>query len=389
MENWRQKLVEVLRDLKGEAHLNEIYEKIEPSIEQKDSSWKAVVRGNLERNSSDSNAWYGNHDIFELKEKGSGIWRLRTNCFREEILNLQTKFYFLTTGKKEHRDINYEKYTWNIHNNNKLKKGDLFIYRVSQKSSFNKQFYFFGAGIINTIEVADKLNNPDFKEGDVFGNIIKPLEFNNSIFQSDLKPSDLDHKGPTWERCFDNYGIDDISLDKFLFILNKATDKKLDLDNEENKVQIQARKQIFSHNFKVSNTIAKSIQTRGHYQNFFRKIVLKNYNYECAITGIKTKSCLTAAHILRWADYEDHRLDPQNGICLSKLVDACFENNLIFIDDNYKVNLRDEIKKDKKLYEELKKYEGIKINLPEFKECRPNKKFLQIHREKIKIKPLV
>ena len=39
MENWRQKLIEVLRDLKGEAHLNEIYEKIEPSIEQKDSSW--------------------------------------------------------------------------------------------------------------------------------------------------------------------------------------------------------------------------------------------------------------------------------------------------------------------------------------------------------------
>ena len=74
------------------------------------------------------------------------------------------------------------------------------------------------------MQVADKLNNPDFKEGDVFGNIIKPLEFNNSIFQSDLKPSDLDHKGPTWERCFDNYGIDDISLDKFLFILNKATD---------------------------------------------------------------------------------------------------------------------------------------------------------------------
>ena len=100
MENWRQKLIEVLRDLKGEAHLHEIYEKIEPSIEQKNSSWKAVVRGNLERNSSDSNAWYGNHDIFELKEKGSGIWRLRTNCFRERNPKFTDKILFFNNWEK-------------------------------------------------------------------------------------------------------------------------------------------------------------------------------------------------------------------------------------------------------------------------------------------------
>ncbi len=52
---------------------------------------------------------------------------------------------------------------------------------------------------------------------------------------------------------------------------------------------------------------------------------------------------MNAAHILKWADSEEYRLNPQNGICLSKLVDICFERNLIYIDDTYRVNLRDEI----------------------------------------------
>ena len=63
---------------------------------------------NLERNSSDCDAWSGNHDVFSLKEKGSGIWSLKTNAFREEILNPETNFFILTTGKKEHRDKDFE-----------------------------------------------------------------------------------------------------------------------------------------------------------------------------------------------------------------------------------------------------------------------------------------
>ena len=383
MENWRKSIVEVLRECNGESNLEEIYVKIKPSIPNLDIAWKAGTRSTLEINSSDSEAWNRKHDLFGNIEKGSGVWKLRTNYYRNEILDPHTNFYFLTTGKKKHGDINYEKYTWNVHQNNKLKTGDIFIYRVSQKNSFNNQFYFFGAGKIGTIYAANAESKPDFKEGDVFANIIKPIEFENSIFQGELKPSDLDHEGKNWERYFQNYGIDEISLDKFLFILNKGTNKDIKFDPEENEIQIETRKKIFEHDYKVPNSRVTA-KSRGIYQRIFReKIILPNYEYRCAITGIKTKSCLTAAHILKWADYEEYRLDPQNGICLSKLVDICFERNLIYIDDTYRVNLRDKIKKDEMLYKELVKYEGIKIHLPNQKSLYPNKKFLEIHKNKI------
>ena len=384
MENWRKTTVEILRECPEEIHLEELYKKVKPFINDLDSLWKEGTRRTLAMNSSDSDIWDKKHDLFEIKSKGSGMWKLRTNFYREEILNPNTKFYFLTTGKKKHGDVNYEKYTWNIHQNNKLKTGDIFIYRVSQKNSTNNKFYFFGAGKIGNIYEADEESKPDFTEGDVFANIINPIEFENSIFQDELKPNDLDHKGKNWERYFQNYGIDEISLDKFLFILNKGTNKNQTFDLEENDIQVKVRKKIFQHEYKVKNSEV-TIKSRGIYQKIFRnKIILPNYEYRCAITGIKTRSCLTAAHILRWADYEEYRLDPQNGICLSKLVDICFENNLIFIDDEYRVNLSDKVKQDKKLYKELIKYEGKKIHLPTQKILHPNKKFLEIHRNKIK-----
>ena len=96
----------------GEANLDDIYKKIEPLITD-ENHWEEGTRQTLEVNSADSKAWNKKHDLFKNPEKGSGRWSLKTNFFKKEILNLNTKFYFLTTGKFEHRDINYEIYTWN------------------------------------------------------------------------------------------------------------------------------------------------------------------------------------------------------------------------------------------------------------------------------------
>ena len=71
-----------------------------------------------------------------------------------------------------------------------------------------------------------------------------------------------------------------------------------------------------------------------------------------------------------------------NGIWLSKLVDKYFEDYLIFIDQNYKVILSEEVKKDKNLFEELKKFEGKKISLPPNKDNYPNKEYLRLHMER-------
>ena len=100
MKNWRGTLTTILRSAGGKAHLSEIYPEVEILGENLGQEWKAVTRGNLERNCSDCDAWSGNHDVFALNEKGSGVWSLRTNAYKKEILDLNTKFFILTTGKK-------------------------------------------------------------------------------------------------------------------------------------------------------------------------------------------------------------------------------------------------------------------------------------------------
>ena len=108
MKNWRKTLADILRDLGGKAHLSEIYSEIETRGSELGTEWKAVARGNLERNSSDCDAWDKKYDIFELKQKGSGNWFLKTNIFREQILDPNTNFFIFTTGKKEHRDDDFK-----------------------------------------------------------------------------------------------------------------------------------------------------------------------------------------------------------------------------------------------------------------------------------------
>ncbi len=83
MKNWRNTLTNILRTSGGEAHLSEIYSQVEILGTQLGPEWKAVTRGALERNCSDCDAWDGKHDVFSLKEKGSGNWFLRTNTFKK------------------------------------------------------------------------------------------------------------------------------------------------------------------------------------------------------------------------------------------------------------------------------------------------------------------
>ena len=87
--------------------------------------------------------------------------------------------------------------------------------------------------------------------------------------------------------------------------------------------------------------------------------------------------------IINPSDNEKERLNPQNGICLSVLADACFEKGFITIDSDYKVRVSDQAEKDPALYNEISKYDGVKINLPKIKENRPAKRFLLEHQNRV------
>jgi putative restriction endonuclease len=132
-------------------------------------------------------------------------------------------------------------------------------------------------------------------------------------------------------------------------------------------------------------TKIREVKTRVN-QTAFRQIVIANYDFRCAITGIGIPTLLVASHIIPWAKNEQERLNPENGICLSPLYDKAFDKGLIGIDSNYKIllskGLMDYVKKP--FYQlHFGQLEGSSLQMP--RKYWPRKEFLEWHAQNIVI----
>ena len=127
------------------------------------------------------------------------------------------------------------------------------------------------------------------------------------------------------------------------------------------------------------------VKTRVN-QSVFRQMILKTYSNQCAISGIDLPELLVAGHIVPWANDENNRLNPQNGICLSNLYDRAYEKGLICIDLDYKVLISKQLREytTKSYYQEyFGKYDGKCITLP--RQYQPYKGFLQFRLDRFKL----
>lgn len=116
-------------------------------------------------------------------------------------------------------------------------------------------------------------------------------------------------------------------------------------------------------------------------QSYFRKMVLANYGNKCCVSGLNISQLLRASHIVPWAENKTHRMNPENGLCLSATYDAAFDKHLISFDDDYRMIVSKEIKDyytNEAANEYFCKYEGKSLLLPE--RFMPSKKLLEIHR---------
>lgn len=117
-------------------------------------------------------------------------------------------------------------------------------------------------------------------------------------------------------------------------------------------------------------------------QSYFRKMVLANYGGKCCVTGLDIPQTLRASHIVAWAVDKRHRMNPENGLCLSATYDAAFDKHLISFDEDYRMIVSREVK-DRYMNEIAKVYfanfEGKQIILP--KKFMPDKELLARHRE--------
>jgi predicted restriction endonuclease len=76
-------------------------------------------------------------------------------------------------------------------------------------------------------------------------------------------------------------------------------------------------------------------------QDFFRRIVLANFDGRCALTGVALPELVNASHIVGWAQAPRLRLDPANGIALNRLHDAAFDRFLITFDEDLRLVVGD------------------------------------------------
>lgn len=119
-------------------------------------------------------------------------------------------------------------------------------------------------------------------------------------------------------------------------------------------------------------------------QGFFRSMVLTVYQGQCCISGNPIPELLIASHILPWSSHPQHRVNPRNGLCLSRLHDGAFDQGLIAFDDEYRLILSKRLK-DHLTHQAIRDnfacYEGKALKLPE--KFLPDKAFLAVHRDNI------
>lgn len=120
-------------------------------------------------------------------------------------------------------------------------------------------------------------------------------------------------------------------------------------------------------------------------QQFFRQAILNAYGVRCCISGINVPRLLVASHIKPWSKFPNERLNPRNGLCLSSVHDAAFDDGLITLDENLKLVLSKRLKSyfpQPTLEKNFVSFEGTPIHLPE-KLAEPDQQFLAYHRTEI------
>ncbi|MEJ0089630.1 MAG: HNH endonuclease [Limisphaerales bacterium] len=122
---------------------------------------------------------------------------------------------------------------------------------------------------------------------------------------------------------------------------------------------------------------------RGH--QFSRQSVLTAYGVRCCISGINVPDLLIASHIKPWGKFPNDRLNPRNGLCLSTLHDAAFDDGLITLDEKLSVVLSKRLKSffpQITLEQNFAQFENKPIRLPD-KLAEPDSEFLRYHRQEI------
>lgn len=122
-------------------------------------------------------------------------------------------------------------------------------------------------------------------------------------------------------------------------------------------------------------------QTRHRlHQNAFREMVVSAYDQRCAICRLNHQELLDAAHIIPDADEKGTPII-QNGLSLCKIHHAAYDKNILGIDPDYHVHIREDILLEHDgpmLKHGLQELNGSSLLVPKRTAERPDRERLEI-----------
>lgn len=171
-------------------------------------------------------------------------------------------------------------------------------------------------------------------------------------------------------------GIDDSSLMEISQIP--------DTEDASQEVQLYAHLsdefQLFIEEKRVSYTA-----TSPQRDSAFRRLVLREYDYTCAVCGLKVQlgglSEVTAAHIV--PKEQNSTDDPRNGLALCRTHHWAFDNGLFTLTDDYRITLSPVLMIADTNNFDLMNMDGKQILLPNNEAICPPKEVLDWHRSNV------
>lgn len=116
------------------------------------------------------------------------------------------------------------------------------------------------------------------------------------------------------------------------------------------------------------------------HQRSFREKVMRAYREQCSLCQLRHPELLDAAHIIPDNDPMGHPVIT-NGIALCKIHHAAFDKNILGIDPDYTVHIRQDILEEidgPMLKHGIQSLQGNQIHLPNKKSERPDRERLEI-----------
>jgi putative restriction endonuclease len=129
----------------------------------------------------------------------------------------------------------------------------------------------------------------------------------------------------------------------------------------------------------------REVKQRLH-QTVFREMVISAYEGRCALSGLPEPLLLDAAHIISDADERYGQPIITNGIPLSKMHHAAFDNHLIGVDPDYCIHVSEKLRSlnDGPTLEALKLLHQTTIRYPRREEDLPDRERLAMRFELFK-----